>query len=99
MRARRIHLNLNPENPDDARVLEYLVNADASYSKSAVKAIVWYLDRHEPAPGSKAFLQQVITTIQDSLKEVTIAEHRSLIANEGENNSDISVLDFLDAMG
>ena len=101
----KIRFNLDKEN--DRKAYEYLQGADHSYSKAVISAICEYLELSERTATEDAFLERIISTIQEEIGKSNPLGHllqfvqtpSAQIPAEKEHNSETeeAVLDFLDS--
>ena len=100
----KIRFNLDKEN--DRKAYEYLQSADHSYSKAVISAICEYLELSERTATEDAFLEKVITTIQEELAKTNpfggllqlVQTPPAQIPAEKENKAETeeTVMDFMD---
>ena len=100
----KIRFNLDKEN--DRKAYEYLQGADHSYSKAVISAICEYLELSERTATEDAFLEKVITTIQEELAKTNpfggllqlVQTPPAQISAEKENKAETeeTVIDFMD---
>ena len=100
----KIRFNLDKEN--DRKAYEYLQGADHSYSKAVISAICEYLELSERTATEDAFLEKVITTIQEELAKTNpfggllqlVQTPPAQIPAEKENKAETeeTVMDFMD---
>ena len=70
MRATKVTLRFNLNKDLDRCAYEFLKNADASYSKTAIAALNAYLDDQAMQSKEDAFLQRVLEAIRQELRSV-----------------------------
>lgn len=68
MRATKVTLRFNLNKDPDRRAYEFLKNADASYSKTAIAALNAYLDDQAMQSKEDAFLQRVLEAVRQELR-------------------------------
>lgn len=100
----KIRFNLDKEN--DRRAYDYLQNAEVSYSKAVISAICGYMELSERTATEDAFLERVISTIQEEVAKINpiggllqlVQQPVAQTPAEKENNaeSEEAMLDFLD---
>ena len=100
----KIRFNLDKEN--DRKAYEYLQGADHSYSKAVISAICEYLELSERTATEDAFLEKVITTIQEELAKANpfggllqlVQTPPAQVPAEKENKAETeeTVMDFMD---
>ena len=101
----KIRFNLDKEN--DRRAYDYLQSTEKSYSKAVISAICGYMELSERTATEDAFLERIISTIQEEIGKSNPLGHllqfvqtpSAQIPAEKEHNSETeeAVLDFLDS--
>ena len=100
MTGKRIKVILNPDRPEDRRILDYLYYSGVPYSKAIKTAVLFYLDR-ETGDREERLLQRVRDTIQESVRGMSITAQAcdpTGSAATGEEEEAVSPLDFLDEL-
>ena len=100
MTGKRIKVILNPDRPEDRRILDYLYYAGVPYSKAIKTAVLFYLDR-ETGDKEERLLQRVRDTIQESVRGLSMAAQSCNPAEPTATEEDeepVSPLDFLDEL-
>lgn len=104
MSIKNVKIRFNLEKENDRKAYDYLQNAEKSYSKAVISAICEFMELSEKAANENAFLERVISTIQEEtcksnplgnlLQFVQIPPAQ--VPAEKENETEETVFDFLD---
>ena len=107
MSVRNVKIRFNLDKENDRRAYDYLQGAEKSYSKAVISAICGYMELSERAATEDAFLERVISTIQEEVAKSNllggllqlVQTPPTQIPAEKENNAETeeAVLDFLDS--
>ena len=106
MSIKNVKIRFNLDKEKDRKAYEYLQGADHSYSKAVISAICEYLELSERTATEDAFLEKVITTIQEELAKTNpfggllqlVQTPPAQIPAEKENKveTEETVMDFMD---
>ena len=106
MSIKNVKIRFNLDKEKDRKAYEYLQGADHSYSKAVISAICEYLELSERTATEDAFLEKVITTIQEELAKTNpfggllqlVQTPPAQIPAEKENKAETeeTVMDFMD---
>lgn len=105
MSVKNVKIRFNLEKENDRKAYDYLQNAEKSYSKAVISAICGFMELSEKAENENAFLERVISTIQEetcksnplgNLLQFVQPPSAQASAEENDTETEETVFDFLD---